>query len=1226
MPVIKWGVSSGIRRDGPSLDDNGCLDGNWMRFTKRGNPSPMGGFQHISGKSTLITDKADDSILFDKKIKQTIIFQDSSVVTPIQTVDAISDLVDRTVTTGSDFVSVPVKSRLVLKLLSAITGSTITVSFSGSGKSDSLNIDSIGGTSVTSNDYFGVLSLHYSPSLLTTFAHIIIACQDVNILKQEKALKYASLVKISSDKNAPRDISFVVTGTKVNEDKTNSLLYSETVIMKENELTVVTKSSFSRLTSIVALGSYPSGLKFTAEQKNIILINSTKSLDTPSSLFLLSSGMAGVSTKVKAVDYVNDTNIYYDMISNDSMTQDQAVYSQGIYFSEVSNIILTDYPPQKTISLTFGTREYFLIKNKDIGSPSQIKITTNAVQDLTDKKIAFVGYDENNDNKSEILNLSASITTSTTFLYLTSVVIPGFVANGKDVSLQIFLPTISVLRNTYVTPSNKLTLVNKGNSNLTFTFSYKCRNSTGSEGQSSIDYVVAQGQSRTTDISYSYIDSITIDKYSEFAIYTASDLSHSAFRSIPRSCLLTPNLETSNSWLLIVGFTALDPNSSSNKQKYGDLVQLVKLDSNELVSVGLPQSILSDKVAITYDNPADVDWSFDTFSTKNTVMLIACQLNSLHNIGGNNKACPILIDSLKPASSIKLSPLSLKDGVSKSASDPDDCLYTSGGVLTVYPYLFIYNYASWSPVEKQPLNITGSIAYTTVEMRPDESGSILKQVQVVASSNIVHGESVRGGGAPGALFWSLDSLIRASFQQNPSNPFSFEVVSEGISIISSKSVVEYNGLFFWIGVDCFYLFQGSVSVVQNLFNQEFFFNNVDMNERQKIWGTLINGDEIMWHYPNKNLPGYQGECNAYLLYNVTTQVWSDGYFPVTQIDQPDFNPIHDSDPIYEKISKGRSCGIKDLKGFSYPIAFDNTISQNIFIKDNTDSAYRAFFHEKGYDQVFPSSFLYNKQNKQAPILSPIYSYIHSNIMSCFLGKNAVDEQVSTQITNVAFNISGKGNLKLDFYSSSGINSQKIKNPGKRYQNIDNADPSKTYPSYDIFLEDDTAICLPQNLSGVAENALTLRQTPLSFPADGRVIVITDKQDNWDGTSITVKGKYGKKLVTKEETVAFNNGFFLKNLLRQIDSIKVTNALGKFFTISIGFYPPTAQDIIDQSKEASKGAGANELESMNDQSLFFSQKINEKGEYLTFVINKYNINGFFELGQSLFTIKSGGGAA
>jgi hypothetical protein len=157
----------------------------------------------------------------------------------------------------------------------------------------------------------------------------------------------------------------------------------------------------------------------------------------------------------------------------------------------------------------------------------------------------------------------------------------------------------------------------------------------------------------------------------------------------------------------------------------------------------------------------------------------------------------------------------------------------------------------------------------------------------VASTKIVKGLPVRGGSnSPSGLFWALDSLIRVSLAPQslgvagtpnfaPTNYWRYDIISTQTSILSSQSVIEYDGIYYWCGVDRFLLYNGVVKEIPNQFNQNFFFDNLNYEQRQKVWATKVpRYGEIWWFYPS----GTSEECNNAIIYNVREGCWYDAGF------------------------------------------------------------------------------------------------------------------------------------------------------------------------------------------------------------------------------------------------------------------------------------------------------------------------------------------------------------
>jgi len=186
----------------------------------------------------------------------------------------------------------------------------------------------------------------------------------------------------------------------------------------------------------------------------------------------------------------------------------------------------------------------------------------------------------------------------------------------------------------------------------------------------------------------------------------------------------------------------------------------------------------------------------------------------------------------------------------------------SGGVVTLHPYVFVYGN-------------NGLIRNCAAGNAKDWVSADANEVNV-ATGKIVQGLPVRGGSnAPSGLFWSLDSLIRVSYIGGTGTPIQYwryDIISSQSSILSSQSAIEYDGVYYWCGVDRFLLYNGTVKEIPNSFNQNYFFDNLNYNERQKVWVTKIpRFGEIWWFYPR----GGATECTDAIIYNVRENVWYD---------------------------------------------------------------------------------------------------------------------------------------------------------------------------------------------------------------------------------------------------------------------------------------------------------------------------------------------------------------
>jgi hypothetical protein len=192
----------------------------------------------------------------------------------------------------------------------------------------------------------------------------------------------------------------------------------------------------------------------------------------------------------------------------------------------------------------------------------------------------------------------------------------------------------------------------------------------------------------------------------------------------------------------------------------------------------------------------------------------------------------------------------------------DNNISVSGGVVTLHPYVFVYGNS-------------GLIKNCSAGNAQDWVSADANEVSV-ATGKIVQGLPVRGGSnAPSGLFWSLDSLIRVSYIGGVGTPpqfWRYDLISSQSSILSSQSVIEYDGVYYWCGVDRFLLYNGVVKEIPNTFNQNYFFDNLNYAQREKVWVSKVpRFGEIWWFYPR----GSATECTDAIIYNVRENCWYD---------------------------------------------------------------------------------------------------------------------------------------------------------------------------------------------------------------------------------------------------------------------------------------------------------------------------------------------------------------
>ncbi len=197
-------------------------------------------------------------------------------------------------------------------------------------------------------------------------------------------------------------------------------------------------------------------------------------------------------------------------------------------------------------------------------------------------------------------------------------------------------------------------------------------------------------------------------------------------------------------------------------------------------------------------------------------------------------------------------------------------IVVDGGVCVLYPYTFVYGSDGF--IANNNVDTNADLTTYNQQTITDWNGPTSNQVNM-ASSKIVKGIPVRGGtNSPSGLFWATDSLIRVSFTGTAPLYWRYDIISSQISTISSSCFVEMDGIFYWMGVDRFYLYNGAVSVLPNDKNVNWLFDNLNFVQRQKVWATKVpRYNEIWFFYPR----GDATECTDAIVYNVKDKIWYD---------------------------------------------------------------------------------------------------------------------------------------------------------------------------------------------------------------------------------------------------------------------------------------------------------------------------------------------------------------
>ena len=206
----------------------------------------------------------------------------------------------------------------------------------------------------------------------------------------------------------------------------------------------------------------------------------------------------------------------------------------------------------------------------------------------------------------------------------------------------------------------------------------------------------------------------------------------------------------------------------------------------------------------------------------------------------------------------------LGTGALTATTSPD----VSGGVMSLGP--FAVSFGNYGIVNFTPASSPNDVTGVWESARP-------------TASKLVYGLPVRAGAGngPSGLIWGVDSLIRMTFVGGAPT-FNFDNITSAYSLLSSQCIIEYDGIYYWAGIDHFLSFNGVIQEIENGMNLNWFYDNLNYSQSQKVFAFKIpRWGEIWWCYPRGNAT----ECTHAVIYNVRLSrifgyaVWYDTELP-----------------------------------------------------------------------------------------------------------------------------------------------------------------------------------------------------------------------------------------------------------------------------------------------------------------------------------------------------------
>jgi hypothetical protein len=256
----------------------------------------------------------------------------------------------------------------------------------------------------------------------------------------------------------------------------------------------------------------------------------------------------------------------------------------------------------------------------------------------------------------------------------------------------------------------------------------------------------------------------------------------------------------------------------------------------------------------------------------------------------------------------------------------------AGGVVVLHPFTFAFGndgYVMWS--------VAGD---------PSDFTSLGSGAANITGQKIVRAMPLRGGpgNAPSGLFWSADSIVRASFVGGNAL-FQFDTISTQSSILGANTVIEYDGIFYWIGTDRFLSFNGVVREIPNNLNLNYFFDGLNQQYRQKVFAMKVSRyGEIWWCYPR----GDAIEPSHAIIYNIRENTWYDCELPNGGRSAA-VSPTVFPKPLMTGVVP--SIGPEEIRVTE---ASDTRITQGSDVRvteDSEDPLYKLWIHEVGVDEV-----------------------------------------------------------------------------------------------------------------------------------------------------------------------------------------------------------------------------------------------------------------------------------
>ena len=170
------------------------------------------------------------------------------------------------------------------------------------------------------------------------------------------------------------------------------------------------------------------------------------------------------------------------------------------------------------------------------------------------------------------------------------------------------------------------------------------------------------------------------------------------------------------------------------------------------------------------------------------------------------------------------------------------------------PTVFDPMLVRWSD-QAQPYQWVPSITNQSGEFRLTH-GSFIVAAQVARVENLI---------------WT-DSCLYSMQHLGPPYVYKFDVLMDNISIISPNAVISINNVTYWMGLDKFYMYNGTVSTLPCTLKQ-YVFEDLNSAQGYQVFAGGNSGyNEVWWFYCSEDTT----VIDRYVIYNYLDQVWYSG--------------------------------------------------------------------------------------------------------------------------------------------------------------------------------------------------------------------------------------------------------------------------------------------------------------------------------------------------------------